>query len=306
LAVVYTTAYARDTGSDQHGGKAIALEIKGLQFEYPVFFMPVMPDEHLDIRSTGDQPVYVELEAQGGTVISNTGDTIRWRAPAKPGIYRMQIVTVDRTAATHLNVMVMVPAGEMRNGRLSNYKIGKYPARPFRNLDVYKKPAGFIEVNEADTDIEVSPRFKLGQFLCKQDGGFPKYLLLRPRLLVMLERIVEELNGRGGGVDTLHVMSGYRTPYYNAAIGNGRYSRHLWGGAADIFIDVNPRDGILDDMNDDGSIDRADAVVLLDIVQDTFNAQDMLEFKGGLAQYGATTTHGPFVHVDVRGYPARW
>jgi hypothetical protein len=28
--------------------------------------------------------------------------------------------------------------------------------------------------------------------------------------------------------------------------------------------------------------------------------------KGGVGQYGATDTHGPFVHVDVRQRSARW
>ena len=27
---------------------------------------------------------------------------------------------------------------------------------------------------------------------------------------------------------------------------------------------------------------------------------------GGLAAYDATTAHGPFVHIDLRGYRARW
>ena len=29
-------------------------------------------------------------------------------------------------------------------------------------------------------------------------------------------------------------------------------------------------------------------------------------FEGGLGLYKANAAHGPFVHVDVRGYPARW
>jgi hypothetical protein len=29
-------------------------------------------------------------------------------------------------------------------------------------------------------------------------------------------------------------------------------------------------------------------------------------FEGGLGLYQANRAHGPFVHVDVRGYPARW
>lgn len=56
----------------------------------------------------------------------------------------------------------------------------------------------------------------------------------------MLEFILEKVNAQGYRWETFCVMSGYRTPYYNKAIGNVRYSRHLWGDAADIFIDENP------------------------------------------------------------------
>ena len=45
------------------------------------------------------------------------------------------------------------------------------------------------------------------------------------------------MNDLGFHVDTLHVMSAYRTPYYNHAIGDVLYSMHQCGSAADIFID---------------------------------------------------------------------
>ena len=52
-----------------------------------------------------------------------------------------------------------------------------------------------------------------------------------------MELILQRLNAKGYRCDSFHVMSGYRTPYYNKAIGNVKYSRHIYGGAADIFID---------------------------------------------------------------------
>ena len=60
---------------------------------------------------------------------------------------------------------------------------------------------------------------------------------LRPRLLLKLEMMLEKVNAAGYRCDTFQVMSGYRTPHYNMAIGNVKYSRHVWGGAADIFVD---------------------------------------------------------------------
>jgi hypothetical protein len=29
-------------------------------------------------------------------------------------------------------------------------------------------------------------------------------------------------------------------------------------------------------------------------------------YVGGLGIYGTTSTHGPFIHVDTRGFRARW
>jgi len=115
--------------------------------------------------------------------------------------------------------------------------------------------------------------------------------------------ILQEANARGYAVNTLHVMSGFRTPYYNRAIGNRtEYSRHLYGGAADIFIDAD-ENGYMDDLNGDGHITKADAHVLASMV----DAQQHEEsFVGGLGIYGPAPHRGPFVHVDARGYRARW
>ena len=101
-------------------------------------------------------------------------------------------------------------------------------------------------------------------------------------------------------------MSGYRTPYYNKAIGNVKYSRHIYGGAADIFIDENPKDNMMDDLNRDAKIDYKDAAVLYEIIDKLYGKPFYQGLVGGLARYEKTDCHGPFVHIDVRGRRARW
>ena len=58
----------------------------------------------------------------------------------------------------------------------------------------------------------------------------------------------------------MQVMSGFRTPRYNHSGGNtaGRanLSRHMYGDAADVFVD-NDRNGSMDDINGDGRVDTA-------------------------------------------------
>jgi hypothetical protein len=131
-------------------------------------------------------------------------------------------------------------------------------------------------------------------------------MVLREKLLLKLELILANVNELGYQCHTFNILSGYRTPYYNKTIGNVTYSRHMWGGAADIFIDENPRDDIMDDLNRDGKIDWRDAKILYDIIDDMSWEAFFEPFVGGLARYKKTLTHGPFIHVDVRGRRTRW
>src|SRR5206468_6404073 len=141
--------------------------------------------------------------------------------------------------AITVHAFEMVPATAVKKGLLNGYRIGAYPAKPLKGNPLYVPAAGFIEVTKDNQETKVSPHFMLKQFLCKEDTSkrFPKYIVLQPRLLLKLEAILEEVNTLGFHVDTFHVMSAYRTPYYNHAIGDVKYSMHQWGSAADIFID---------------------------------------------------------------------
>jgi hypothetical protein len=204
------------------------------------------------------------------------------------------------------NVFVTVPLDEARDGTLNGYRIGSYPEKPLRGLEIYHPPPGLVEVTPENLDTRVSPHFRLGQFLCKQGGDFPKYVVLEERLLFLLELLLEKSNERGWNASSFHVMSGYRTPIYNQAIGNVPYSRHVWGGAADVFIDENPRDGRMDDLNGDGKADLRDATAFYDFIDGLFRRPFFARFLGGLGRYDSTPAHGPFVHVDVRGTRARW
>src|SRR6185503_5578278 len=113
------------------------------------------------------------------------------------------------------------------------------------------------------------------------------------------------VNEAGHKATTFHVMSGYRTPAYNHSLGNVGYSQHLWGSAADIFIDENG-DGVMDDLNGDGRSDIRDAEVLYRLIDCAVNRPELQGLVGALGKYRPTPAHGPFVHVDVREGTARW
>jgi len=274
---------------------------------YRVIGVFVLPEEvlKLEIVDVTKKGRFVLLTS-GGSIIKRDTMKWQWRAPREKGLYHLRIYHTISLDTMTLNVFVMVPYAEMKGEYLNGYRIGKYPKIALKNLAIYKPPKGFIEVTEQNEETFIAPHFKLKQFLCKQTSGYPKYLVLRERLLLKLELILERVNEIGYKAETFNILSGYRTPYYNTVIGNVKYSRHNWGGAADIFIDEEPRDNMMDDLNNDGKVNYKDAAVLYDIIDDMYGKPWYERFVGGLGRYKKTPSHGPFVHVDVRGFHARW
>jgi len=283
------------------------VSINGFDFQHNIMSLFVLPEEKLEIDVSA-KPAYDLYSINSDDMIFERIDSLKWRftCPKEKGNYQVSIIQSQPADTVVLNLFVMIPFKELKGDYLNNYRIGKYPSIPLKQLPIYRPPRGFIEVAEENRDISLTPHFKLKQFLCRQDGEFPRYVVLRERLLLKLELILEKVNEKGYRCDTFNIMSGYRTPYYNHQIGNVKYSRHLWGGAADIFIDEDPRDDMMDDLNEDGKINWKDAAILYDIIDDLYGHKFYEPFLGGLARYKKTDSHGPFVHVDVRGNRARW
>lgn len=204
----------------------------------------------------------------------------------------------------------MLPFTDKTAGRIGNYKIGYWPAerRRLRNAS-YANPAGFIEVTPENQDTRVSEHFRLRDFLTHDQANvWPKYLVLREELIDKLELVIADLEKNGVDVAHLSVMSGFRTPQYNAKGvgrkgGRAKDSRHQFGDAADVFVDNNG-DGRMDDLNQDGRVDARDAAVILASV-DRVEAEHP-SLVGGVGLYRSTRAHGPFAHIDVRGNRARW
>jgi len=283
------------------------VKFKSEESPYQVMGIFVLPQEALllEVHDKAGQSSFT-FHCWKGEIVSRGVGKWQWTAPLEAGLYPAEVKNTVSGEFVSLNIFVMVPYEHLKEEYLNGYRIGKYPTIPFKRLSIYRPPKGFIEVTKENEDTFVSPHFKLKQFLCKQKSSYPKYLVLRERLLLKLERILEEVNAAGFQASTFNILSGYRTPYYNELIGNPKYSRHVYGGAADIFIDENPEDDMMDDLNRDRKIDYKDAAVLYDIVDSSYGKLWYEPFVGGLARYRKTPRHGPFVHVDVRGFHARW
>jgi hypothetical protein len=286
-------------------GKApFTLITRGDPVPLKVFFVAALPSEVLELElDPGEERPTLRFGA--GMVISSHGGGWSWRAPAEPGNYALLFGREGSAEAIFLNIFVLHPFDRVQSGVLNGYRIGEYESRPLGGDSIYLPPPGFIQVSAEDEDILVSPHFTVGQFLCKQPGD-PKYVALSRYLVAKLEAILEGSNAAGYTASTLHVISGFRTPWYNRSIGNQTvYSRHLWGGAADIFLDAD-EDGTMDDLNGDGRSTIADAQILREIAEQVDRSESPGTRPGGLGAYRRNSVRGPFVHVDARGRAARW
>ncbi|BFM09919.1 hypothetical protein R50072_00720 [Simiduia litorea] len=271
---------------------------------YSTSFHATLPGQTINLTFDEKDDDAYSLVASQQSINSKAG-LIRYLVPSKKGHYSLQIKKQNSDASIQLQLFVLVPSTEIKNGSLNGYKIGNYP-EPLRGLAEYQAPVGYIEVTKDIESLKISPHFTLGQFLCKQASGYPKYIVLRPRLLQKLELFLEDINSKGIRADELVVMSGYRTPHYNRSIGNVSASRHLYGGAADIFVDVSPKNNYMDDVNGDGKVTVADATHLYQIADSLVARTGRKDLTGGVGKYDKTSNHGPFIHIDVRGTKARW
>lgn len=283
---------------------AFSVRVSGLIVPLRVVAIPVLPGAQVEIAKEGAAGGRLTATPGGGRLRPDGADRWTWTAPEGLGFHSVRIVSSQPVDTIHLTFMVARPATDIRNQSLGDYAIGTYRPRPASMTAAYEPPRGFVEARPQDYDILVAPNFRLGQFLCKQPGD-PQYLLVSPRLLIKLEALLVAVNEAGYATPSLTIMSGFRTPAYNRAIGNTTdFSRHLWGDAADVFVDVDGNDD-MDDLNGDGRHDLQDARWLADVVERMMVDQPTLP-AGGLSIYRRNPVHGPFVHVDTRGHRARW
>jgi len=290
---------------------SFTVQVQDQSINYQRFFAIALPGELLEfdieVPPDTEQPFTFDLPEAGETV---TGESaVAWKAPDEPGHHRLAINDPNTGERMEITLFVMRPLDEKQDGILNGYRIGDYEDIPLAGNPVYNKPAGLIEYTEDMEGLALSPHFTLDQFLCKQaTSSDVKYLLVQPALILKLEKLLEDVNARRGvEANTIFIMSGYRTPYYNESIGNVPYSRHVYGDASDIYIDEVGNDGVIDDLNDDGQITRADAAWLYDMAEELDNTATRIGLRqGGIGEYGANAVRGPFVHIDTRGVPARW
>jgi hypothetical protein len=203
--------------------------------------------------------------------------------------------------------ITMLPWYEKQGAFINRYHVGWWPGEKGRVSEHYENPRGFVEVTPENRDTRLSAHFRLGDFVTHdQTDVWPKYVVLREALLDKLELVLGQLEAQGVAVRRPVVLSGFRSPQYNARLtgeGAAYASRHQFGDAADIIIDNNG-DGRMDDLDGDGHVTFNDTEVILRAVERVERRYP--ELVGGLGLYHAIGPSGPFAHIDVRGSRARW
>lgn len=230
-------------------------------------------------------------------------------APKRSGVWSLALAVGNAIRpVADFSLITLKPASEKRGGRIGLYFIGNWPSERTAGGVRYQPPKGFIEVTREQQNTLLSDHFRLKDFFPHDQANvWPKYIVVEMKLVDKLELILAELEKQGIPSAGVKVMSGFRTPQYNAGVGDTRgrasLSRHMYGDAADIFID-NDGNGNMDDLNKDGKVNTSDARVILAAANRVEAAHPSL--IGGVGVYPGTSAHGPFTHIDTRGYPARW
>jgi hypothetical protein len=267
------------------------------------------------IRAAASVNVVASAPSTGVVPVTERGDTstgvsgrlrIHLLAPgsAPSGVY-----PVTGGVDGHQFALIgVLPFSAKQGASIGNYNVGFWPAEMHSvKSDAYDNPAGFVEVNAENSGVAVSDHFTLGDFVTHDGAPFPKYIVLRESLLDKLELVLSDLEMHGVSAQHVKVLSGFRTPAHNFALGDAsgraRESRHQYGDAMDLIIDADG-DGRMDDLNHDGRVDIGDVRVIEAAVDRVEMAHP--DIAGGLGLYREMGPSGPFAHIDVRGTRARW
>ena len=140
-------------------------------------------------------------------------------ALTRPGVYPVQRAGLDRPFA----FVALRPFADKQGSQLGPYRIGYWPGeRGVVQSWEYENPVGFIEVTPRESGLCRCRSIFVSAIFSRTTSAnvWPKYLVLRESLVDKLELVISELERSGIQVQHMAVMSGFRTPQYNATGGN--------------------------------------------------------------------------------------
>lgn len=307
-AVILINIFSLTTSAFVNEKASFSVIYNNLEIPFKTFSIFVLPKEKIKISiANSDQNSTYRIDFNSKSYQSAT--SFSWQAPAKSGHYQVRLHKKNSNSKNDkilINVFVLTPYTEKQGEYLQNFRIGNYPQIPNAKKSNYANPKGFLKIEKSMLDLNLSPHFKLKQFVTNQSQSFPQFIVIKEKLLLKLEYFLEEVNKAGYSADTFGIISVYRSPYFNKKIGNKTaLSRHIYGDAADIYLD-NQANDLMDDINQDGQSDLKDAKILYDLALAFDQKEKFKNLQGGLSSYEANGVRGPFIHIDTRGFHVSW
>jgi len=308
LFVILILSFSLNTAAFSAEHANFSIKYDGLKIPFQTFSVFVLPREEISFSiAEEDRGQMYQIELGGK--IFESDNSFTWKAHAKSGHYQAIIREKNNDSSASkikINVFVLHPRQEKNGQYLRDFRIGYYPEIPADKTEYYSKPDGFLKIDESLLEVNLTPHFKMKQFLTRQTNQLPQFIAIQESLLLKLEFFLEEVNKAGYQADTFGIVSLYRSPYFNKKLGNNTdFSRHIFGDAADIYID-NSANEWMDDLNGDGSSTKADAEILYNLAVKFDQKKEFSYLQGGVSSYKGNGVRGPFIHIDTRGFHITW
>jgi len=134
-------------------------------------------------------------------------------------------------------------------------------------------------LKEEKTNLQVSKNFNISEM--EFYSKVPAALMENAKEVLSNLQVLRDACGK-----SITIMSGYRSPARNEAVGGATKSQHMEGNACDIKVkDMDPKD-------------------VAALVEKLIKEGKMKQ--GGLGIYPRATIAEGWVHYDTRGVRARW
>ncbi|MDR1612757.1 MAG: hypothetical protein LBT97_08225 [Planctomycetota bacterium] len=250
-----------------------------------------------------------------------TDRTLLLAAPEKPGAYYLALRIEAGDSRRDLDLCVFVPyrasagtAGKGRDVYVEGEKVGNYPLpmhsgnlKVRNNPESYQPPVLWFRLSPRNIGFEVVPGVAAGDLVAAAEDTGRRHTDLVPvgyGMWTAILRLREALERRGIPGSALKLISGFRAPPHNRAVGSNAFGRHIYGDAFDFYIDLEG-DARASDLNRDGKVDRRDAYEIVSTIEDL--QADGIIPRGGIGVYHTLGgDHGLTMHLDLRGHRANW
>ncbi len=280
----------------------------------------VLPGENLAVSA--EHP-----SGTGRVILNKDGEpyredyTLNFTAPMNPGAYYMSFTLTAEQASEPYELCVFVPykatgrrAAKGLDLIVDGEDVGTYRDVKFSgndkvraNPDSYQPPVWWLRITPGNESFAVVPRLTVGELVAFTEDTGLRHTEVVPvcyRMWQAVEQLRKALEAKSIPGSALYLISMFRSPRYNRAVGSNAFGRHIYGDAFDFYIDLEG-DGKASDLNNDGKVDRRDAYRIVSIIEN-LQADGRIPM-GGIGVYQTVGgDHGLTMHLDMRGHRATW